>query len=274
MRLRASRLLSFCCGIREFAAGLTLGCMIFKPQLGLAAAIVFICMMRWKIVLGAVLSAAAQIGVGVVYYGIGPFRVWLQTLWHVPSGIAAFEPRAYQTHCLRTFWAMLLPWSGVSLGLYLISAIVVLYWTIAVWRREEGLPLKYSALLLATVLVSPHLTVYDLAILAPVFVLLADYLIAVRRMPDGTGSLLYSVYMLPLLGPFTRWIHVQLSVIAMAVLLYWIWRRAGNPQAPRNSARPDSRGRLSPHKASAGFQRFPNRNDSASGKRCAQADSW
>lgn len=209
---------------REFAAGLALGCLIFKPQLGLAAILVFIVSGRWRVMAGAALSAAAQIGAGIAYYGVEPFRSWLRMLRAVPALLPSFEPRPYQTHCLRTFWSMLVPWSGAALGLYVISAIIVLSWTIAIWKRQESLSLKYSALLLATVLISPHLTVYDLVILAPAILLLTDWLISQRSAPPGTGTLIYLVCALPLLGPYVRWTHIQLSVIAIAALLYFIWR--------------------------------------------------
>ena len=122
---------------------------------------------------------------------------------------------------------MLVPWSGVSLALYIVSAGIVLAWTIAIWKRRVPCPLKYSALLLATVLISPHLTVYDLVILAPAILLLADWRLSHPTAPASIGVLLYLVFVLPLLGPYTRWIPVQLSVIAMAALLYLIWRIAG-----------------------------------------------
>ncbi len=74
---------------------------------------------------------------------------------------------------------MLVPWPGLSFGLYIVSAAAVLGLTVACWRRPDAclLPLRYSALLLASVLVAPHLTVYDLVILAPAFLLLADWLV-------------------------------------------------------------------------------------------------
>jgi hypothetical protein len=209
---------------REFAAGLALGCLIFKPQLGLAAAIVFILTRRWRFLAGAAVSAAAQIAAGIAYYGVDPFRSWLRMLRAVPALLPSFEPRPYQTYCLRTFWSMLVPWNGAALGLYVISAIVALAGTVAIWKHRESLSLKYSALLLATVLVSPHLTVYDLVILAPAILLLTDWLISHASAPQGTGTLIYLVCALPLLGPYVRWTHVQLSVIVMATLLYFIWR--------------------------------------------------
>jgi hypothetical protein len=85
--------------------------------------------------------------------------------------------------------------------------------------------LRYSSLLLATVLVASHLTVYDLVILAPAFLLLADWLVRQsRNAATGLGILLYLAYMLPLLGPLTRWMHVQFSVVAMTAATFMIFR--------------------------------------------------
>jgi hypothetical protein len=215
---------------REFLPGLVLGCLIFKPQLGVAAAIVFVAIGAWKTVLAAAISAAGQLFAGVLYYGIEPFRHWVRMLWNVRAVLPLLEPKIYQTHSLRTFWSMLLPWPGLSFGLYLylLSAAFVLGLTIACWRRSQAMPLslRYSALLFASVLVAPHLTVYDLVILAPAFLLLVDWIVA-QPLTDSSrrmGTLLYLTYMLPLIGPFARWTHVQLSVIAMAAALYVIWQ--------------------------------------------------
>lgn len=212
---------------RQLLAGLVLGCLIFKPQLGLAAAVVFVSVGAWRVLAGALLSAATQLAAGVVYYEFAPFVRWLATMRNVRSVLPLLEPRPYQTHCLRTFWSMLIPSVWIALVLYAISAIVVLGVTTSVWRRPgTPLALRYSSLLLATVLVAPHLTVYDLVILAPAFLLLSDWLIAEASHSSATplGTLLYFVYMLPLVGPLARWTHVQLSVVAMTGSLYVVWR--------------------------------------------------
>ncbi|HET6177140.1 MAG TPA: glycosyltransferase family 87 protein [Candidatus Sulfotelmatobacter sp.] len=212
---------------REFLAGLILGCLVFKPQLGLATAVVFVSIGAWKVVAGAALSAAAQFSAGVLYYGTEPLREWLHLLMNVRSVLPLLEPKPYQTHSLRTFWSMLVPWSEVSFALYVVSAAIVLGLAIACWKRfpATSLALRYSALLLATVLVAPHLTVYDLVILAPALLLLADWLSSgiPTHSARPLGTLLYLVYMLPLLGPYSRWTHVQLSVVAMAACVYVIW---------------------------------------------------
>jgi len=230
----------------EFLAGLALGCLIFKPQLGVAAAVVFVAIGAWKILAGSILSALAQLEVGVLYYGAAPLRQWVRALAAAPAMQSWFEPRPYQTHCLRTFWTLLIPWQNLAFALYVISAIAVLGLTLACWRRRPASPLglKYSALLLATVLVAPHLTVYDLVILAPALLLITDWLVGQPSIPAGRclAVLLYLVYMLPLLGFLAQWTHVQLSVVAMAACVYVVWQMTTasrtETSAPRENAAP------------------------------------
>jgi alpha-1,2-mannosyltransferase len=210
---------------RELLAGLALGCLIFKPQLALAAATVFLVTLHWKIIVGALISSTAELAAAWLYYGPAPLRQWIQVLRNVPAMLPLLEPRPYQTHSLRTFWTMLVPWPSASLALYLITAFLVSALTIACWRSRIPLSLRYSALLLATVLLAPHLTVYDLVILAPAFLLLSDWIVT---QPENAATprlkiLLFLAFVLPLLGPLARWTHLQLSVPVMAALLYGIW---------------------------------------------------
>ena len=210
---------------REFLTGLALGCLIFKPQLALAAALVFVVTLNWKVIAGALLSATTQLAAAWLYYGPGPLHDWMHTPLTLPSLLPQLEPRLYQTHSLRTFWSMLIPWPAASLALYLITALLISALTVACWRSRLSLSLRYPALLLATVLLAPHLTVYDLVIFAPALLLLSDWIIS---QPDHAAArhfklLLYLAFVLPLLGPLALWTHLQLSVPVMAALLYGIW---------------------------------------------------
>jgi Glycosyltransferase family 87 len=216
---------------RKFVTGLALGCLIFKPQLAIAAALVFLVTLRWRIIAGAVLSAAAQLTAACLYYGPGPLRDWTHTLLNVPHLLPLLEPRLYQTHSLRTFWAMLIPWPPASLTLYFLTAVLVAVLTLACWRSRISLPLRYAALLIATVLLAPHLTVYDLVILAPAFLFVSDWVAAQPEHPAAPSLklLLYLAFALPLLGPLARWTHLQLSVAVMATLLYGIWDLSREP---------------------------------------------
>jgi Glycosyltransferase family 87 len=216
---------------REFLAGLALGCLIFKPQLAIAAACVFFVTLRWRIIVGGILSAAAELTAPCVYYGAAPLREWMRALINVPRMLPQFEPRLYQTHSLRSFWAMLAPWPWTSFAFYLVSAILVIALTISCWKSDLALGPRYSVLLLASVLIAPHLTVYDLVILAPAFLLLSNWLASQPVHPgyEAIKLLLYLAYFLPLAGPLARWTHLQPSVPAMAILLYGIWNFSRGP---------------------------------------------
>jgi hypothetical protein len=210
---------------RFFFAGLAIGCLVFKPQLGLAAACVFLVSREWKVVVGAVAAALAQLSVGWFYYGTSVMRDYLQHLTRVRDVFLQLEPRPYQMHSLRSFWAMVVPWPEVALGLYVATAIAVLIVALLCWKSDAPLGVRFSGLLLATVLVSPHLTVYDLVILAPAFLLLADWAVASDTSYKGSvGLLLYLCYGLPLVGPLSSWTHLQLSVPAMVASLWTIFR--------------------------------------------------
>jgi Glycosyltransferase family 87 len=227
---------------REFLAGLALGCLIFKPQLALAAGVIFIDTRRWKLIAGALLSASAQLAAAWIYYGPDSLRTWIQTLSRVPSLLPLLEPKLYQTHCLRTFWTMLLPWPRLAIALYVVTALLTLALAARCWQSSLSLSLRFSALLLASILVAPHLTVYDLVILAPAFLLLSDW-IAIQPAEPTTQQLkllLYLAYALPLLGPLARWTHLQLTVPVMLAILYLLFQLGegswkSGASAPRKS---------------------------------------
>jgi len=219
-----------------YVAGISLGCLIFKPQLALAAAAVFLLTRAWKVIAGALVAGAAQLAVAWLYYGTPVIEDYFHHLEHVREVYVLLEPRAYQMHSLRAFWAMLVPWPHVAFGLYLATSIAVLGITAAYWRSSAPLSLRYSVLLLATVLVSPHLTVYDLLILAPALLLTADWLATHKENP-GTrwlGLLLYLAYALPLIGPLAQWTHLQLSVPVFATLMWAIVNLDIGPQPLTN----------------------------------------
>jgi len=229
---------------RPFAAGLAIGCLIFKPQLGLAAAFLFVLSGEWRIVTGALVSSTLQLLVGWMYYGTAVLRDYWQHLTHVSAVMNQFEPRPYQMHSLRAFWTMLLPWPRLAFTLSIASALAVLFVALLCWRRGGSLGVRFSVLLVATVLVSPHLTVYDLMLLAPMFLLLGDAASAEDALGKKEGLLLYLCFVLPLIGPLSIWTHVQLSVPAMVALLWVIYRKpkstgedpsTGSGQAGRRS---------------------------------------
>jgi hypothetical protein len=123
-------------------------------------------------------------------------------------------------HSLLSFWKLLVPNLQIAVGLYILCACVLLVASCRIWRTDAPLSLRYSFLLLATVLISPHLFVYDLVILAPALLMIGDWALG---HPDDARTkpvqrLMYYSYALPLAGAATQFTHIQASVIAMSAL--------------------------------------------------------
>ena len=205
---------------QSFLAGAAIGTLIFKPQLGLVAACVFLFNREWRIVAGAVVAAALQLGLTWLYVGSTVMTDYVQWLRGVGEIAPLLHIKPYQMHSLLSFWRLLLPSDRLAIGLYGIGAVVVVAAACRVWRSPAPLSLRYAVLLLATVLVSPHLYVYDLVILVPALLMSVDW--ALKHPEHGLSKpiqqMLYFSLVLPLVGVASQFTRVQLSVVAMSAL--------------------------------------------------------
>ncbi len=210
---------------RDFLAGMALGSLVFKPQFLIAIPIILLAAGAWRSFAGTVIAAAAQMFATWLYFGTAVMRAYAHALWRIPRDLALVEPgfSQAQMHSLRAFWGLLLPSNSLSFTFYVISSIAILILAILSWRSPGSLGLRFSALIFAAVLVSPHLFVYDLLILAPVFLLLTDWVLGNPSHPaaDRVSVLLYLAYLLPLFGPLAWFTRLQVSVLAF-VALQWM----------------------------------------------------
>ena len=221
----------------RFAAGLAFGLLFFKPQLGLAGFVIFLLAGEWKILGGAAITSSAQLSIAWLMCGTLTMREYLASLWQIPATMYLLEPKPYQLHSLRGFWELLVPWSPAQSALYGISFVCVLMLAFRAWQSTRLLELRFSALLIATVLAAPHLTIYDLVILAPIFLLLVEWSAASAISAAGLRVLLYLCFVLPLIGPLARWTHVQLTVVVMFALLMVVERMARETATSVQNAR-------------------------------------
>src|ERR1700730_15051689 len=61
---------------QKVLAGLAVGSLIFKPQLGIASAVLFVFAYEWNVVAGAVAAASIQLGLAWMHYGSGVMRLY------------------------------------------------------------------------------------------------------------------------------------------------------------------------------------------------------
>jgi hypothetical protein len=214
---------------RPWWEGFALGSLIIKPQLGVAIAVVMVARREWRVVGGALAAIGFQWGIALAAFGITPFSDYIRMLLQGPQLAWQLEPRLYALHSLRGFWMLLFPQSTLALILYLLTGSAALVLAVRTWRVSVPPKVRYSVLLLAIVLVAPHLAVYELVVLAPAYLLSVD---ATGGLPVGPRRvirvLLFFAYVLPWLGGVASLTHVQWSVpvfVGWLVALHWVGLR-------------------------------------------------
>lgn len=209
---------------QSMLAGITLGFLIAKPQFLLAIPLILLLAQAWKMLAGLVLSSIAQLAFARLYFSADVMHGYFNVLLHPSNWLTTAElsHAPIQMHSLRAFWTLLLPWPTIALALYALTSIAALAIAVVIWKSSSPMPLKFSALMLAAILVNPHLFVYDLLALIPALLLLIDWTLS--NEPSSFSPVLkfflYLAFILPLFGPLSRWTHLQLSVIAFAAMLW------------------------------------------------------
>ena len=213
---------------RPWLAGAALGVLILKPQFLVAIPLILLLAHAWKMLGGLVLSASLQLLLTRIYFGSSLMHAYFDTLRHPARWIntAELSFASIQMHSLRSFLMLLIPSSRIAFVLYFVSSLWVVWIAAAIWKSKAPLSLRFGALTLAAVLVNPHLFVYDLLVLAPTLLLVTDWTLANDPHPSTPAFrvLAYLVFALTLLGPLSRWTHLQLSVIAFVALLWTVYR--------------------------------------------------
>lgn len=227
---------------RPLLAGMAIGLLAYKPQLGLMAALVFLFTLEWRILLGALITGVGQFAMAAWYYGVSVIGDYVRDLAWVSRYAIFLEPRQFRMHSLRTFWELLVPWPRIALLLYAASAVWVAVVTLQYWKSRAPLPLRFAALLLGTVLLAPHLTDYDLVLLAPAFLFIGNWALAsapsLHR--DAAKVLIYASYGLPAFSGLLKFTHVQFSVIAFAGLLLVLVKSSAAASLSNAAASPET----------------------------------
>jgi alpha-1,2-mannosyltransferase len=228
---------------RPFAAGLAIGSLAYKPQLGLVAGVVLLACREWRAVCGAVTAAAGQLAAGGAVAGTAVMREYVGVLWTLALNPGLVQLYPSEVHSLRGFFRLLLPFPSVVTVCFLIAVLAVLVVGVRSWRAPAPAAFKWGHIVLLTVLASPHLLAYDLILLTVPLLVLADW--CVRRWPERASAtiplLLVPLYFAPFSGNLARVIQVQVSVVVMCALAVVVYRELEMWKMAGVRARPEGR---------------------------------
>jgi hypothetical protein len=150
---------------RPVWAGILLGLLCFKPQMGILVPVALLAGGHWR----AFLSAAATVSV-LVLSSIRAFgwASWAAFLGHAAVQRAIMEGGQSLWHRMPTvFCAVRLAGGGVMVayGAQIASALLAGAVVIFLWRKKCDLSVRVAALALATFLATPYAWDYDMVVL-------------------------------------------------------------------------------------------------------------
>ena len=212
---------------RPFAAGIVFGLVAFKPQLALVVALTMLVKRQWRFVAGGATAAATLLAVSLAVSD----RACLDYLEFSRRTADYLHTAGYdlaKSHSWYGFFHLLMQGQPdglirIASGAMILATLVVLAVLLRGALRVEssGFPIQFSGLVLATILVSPHLLTYDLTLLVLPAVLIAGQSLHWHDTQSSRVflALLVGVVVLTISTPLARVVGVQISVPAMFAVL-------------------------------------------------------
>lgn len=198
---------------RPWLAGLLLGLLTYKPQLGVLVPVALLTLGVWRVIGTACVTAVALAASATVLFGTGVWAAWLTAL---PEYARFFADKSVRYELMPTLGAGLTMLGVPSVPLWQGVGFILL--VAGVWRAHRAGPSPRALLILtsATVLATPHAFVYDTPMVAGAALLWLASLPGLRWAEFGILAL---VFTLPPLMIWSKPVPFGLSMALVPVLL-------------------------------------------------------
>jgi hypothetical protein len=208
-------------------AGIAIGLLSFKPQLGVLFPLVLLAGREWRCLISAMATVCFLVLTSLLVYGTEAWLAWAQALVraHQELGQAGLE------HLLKvtSFYSWVRQWGGSQTEAEMVQGMVAVGIALClwkVWRSPVARSSKYALLILGALMVSPYVLEYDLTWLA-VWGAWWGRRLAGNSRPEERGMMVFfwGVPALTYVMTNRNWALpvTQLSLIAV---FWWVWRRS------------------------------------------------
>ncbi|WP_422039970.1 glycosyltransferase family 87 protein [Roseibium sp.] len=150
---------------RMILAGIALGILTIKPQLGILAPVALIATLNWRTFLSASATTLVLAAASVLFFGVGVWQVFWQ---QAPVASAMMEIGGVEWGKMISVYGSLRQLGighAVAMGLQAGVGIGALVCVWRVWRRTEDMAVRSAVLVGGTLLVTPFALSYDLTLL-------------------------------------------------------------------------------------------------------------
>lgn len=150
---------------RPLAAGLLLGCLIYKPQLGLIIPPLLLVTRNWRAIAGACISAALLIAATFLLWGWPVWQAFIDSL-PLTRDVVLEQGRTGWYKIMSAFSAIRM-WDGSIALAYAVQSIVTVAAMAAVvfLALRDNVRLRNAAVAAAAILSTPYVLDYDFVVL-------------------------------------------------------------------------------------------------------------
>jgi hypothetical protein len=224
---------------RPFGAGIVFGLIAFKPHLGLVIGLAMLAKRQWAFAAGAVLVVVSLVAYSW-FFQEGLFGEYLNVVSQMNDYLQTY---GYQLEDAHSLWGAVTlafhaqsPWLAKLSTVLLSLGVIAMLWRVvgeSVASNSNAFARQFSAMVIATVLLSPHFYGYDLTILLLPFLLILSTtnLDRWRNMRRERGLVILVLACFGLSGAFSeiaRFTYVQPSTILLIALLLFLGGEKGD----------------------------------------------
>ena len=221
---------------RRFWAGAVFGLLAFKPQFVLVIGLTMMVKRELRFVLGMISTVAVFLCMSLSF-GVDVCRQYIDFSLGAGNYLLTSGYSLAESHCLYGFFTLASEYEMTFSRFLTVSSAVIL--VVILGRTLRG-PLRtgtwlfssqFAALVVATLLLSPHLFTYDLTLLVlPLYLI---YLLQLQNPIANSGlrkpmiALMALTYVAPQIGVwFAQHYNVQITVLIHVALLIMIIRQS------------------------------------------------
>jgi arabinofuranan 3-O-arabinosyltransferase len=164
---------------RPVLAGVFIGCLTYKPQLGVLFPVALVAARQWRVCVSAAITSAVLAGISIAVFGIGPWEAFPQQLLaHAGVYLVQENARLFTWTIFQTVYGLVRALHGNVVMAWLAQGcaavgVATIVWL--VWRSPTRYPLKAALLSAATLLATPYGWAYDMTeIVIPLAFLATD----------------------------------------------------------------------------------------------------
>jgi alpha-1,2-mannosyltransferase len=203
---------------RPWLAGVLLGCLAYKPHLGLVLPLILLAGGHWRAIGGAAGAVVVLCAASVAAFGLEPWHAFLAS--GDVTRTVLLEAGSAGWFKIQSIFSAVRGWGGSVALAYAVQGVVslaVLAGLGAAWLAGSGRRAKAAACI-GVLLVTPYVMDYDMAVLAPALAFLAA-----EGLPRGfrpyEKSLMAAAWAVPLFARVAaQHLHLPLAQIVMLLL--------------------------------------------------------